>query len=321
MDILLSNRVLPFVVAGAMALVLGLLLILLRLWWANNSLQKDLGDQIDDILSGDEIYGTDAPPQITLMGRWNNYWGTLLQDLGVKRYAADKSGAGREVAIILVVSIVLVGVITGNFILGLAAPIVLAVGFSMFARMKANAQEKKLNTELPGFLNALKSNLQANETPERAIVKVVDQMPEPLKSNLMVIRNRVLAGDEFAQGLRECQAATSSRDLKFLCACLIQAAGLGTNLESQIVVIQEVLDSRRKVADALNTAVNSAKPAMIISSVCIPAVFLWTWTSDPAASAFWFSGIISWVAFFGFIALWAVGMFLTKKMIDGIRNL
>jgi tight adherence protein B len=307
-----------YLIAGGITAIIAFVVILAVLSIRGNSSKVTYDEQLRDLLSDDqEAFQT----KITPITRWNNYWGKLFKEAGFARYDTENSTAGRDVLLIGFILATVVAVIFQNFIVG---PIIAAVLIGVTAalmRFRSARKADDVNDQLPGFLFALSANIQAGETPERAMLKVVDNMPSPLYDDLILVKNRILANSTFKDALQELSQKTASRDLKFLCACMIQAQASGTNLEDQIKTIQKVLEARRKLSDELNKAVRSAMPAIWVSSVVIPVAFLFTYFADPAAQAFWFVDPISWIAIGAVVVLYAVGVFLSKKLIDSIRNL
>lgn len=284
--------------------------------------QKEYNRQLLDILDEDQSeLGVKKAPKITLVSRWNSYWGRIFKLLKISKYEDSDKDAGRNMFILFAVVIIVSSIIFRNIFLGIIMPIVIIFIVNSLLKMRANKEENKLNEELPGFLFAFKANLQGNETPERAIQKIVDDMPSPLREDLMVAKQKLLSGGDLKEALRDCSRHTASRDLQFLCACLIQAAGTGTNLEDQITVIQGVLDSRREVSSELAKAVSSATPAIWVASIIIPVMFVSTIVLNPESQKFWFHGVFSWVCFILVVVIYGIGIYFSKRLVDNIKNL
>lgn len=102
---------------------------------------------------------------------------------------------------------------------------------------------------------------------------------------------------------------------------MIQATASGSNLEGQITVIQKVLEDRRKVTDELNKAIRAATPAIWVASIVIPGVFVATMLLDDNARKFWFTSFASWVCLGVVLAFYTLGVWLSKKLVDNIKNL
>lgn len=313
-----QNPYFIYLIAGGVALLLGLIATIGYFAIQRNSKKSAYDEQLAELIASDYEEGQ---TQVTLATRWNRYWGELFKGMGWAKYTDENNNAGRDIIFLGIVLAIIAGLLVRNPIAGIVISGLLLYVFGSFLKSKTNRDSDVLNAQLPGFLFALKANIQANETPERAILKVVDNMPSPLYEDLVIVKQRILANSSFKDALEELSQKTSSRDLKFLCSCMIQATGSGTNLENQITVIQKVLDARRKVSDELAKAVRSATPAIWVASFVIPAVFIATLFLDPGAKAFWFTDILSWAALIAVVALYGVGVWMSKKLVDSIKNL
>lgn len=318
-ELLLQGNII-WIIAGAMALLVGIVMAYGWFTWNREEEVQTLDEQLAELLRDE--YKVPKKKKPTGWHKWNNYWNRTFKGLGIAQYGEGRhASGGRDIIIIALILGILAGVFLGHFIWGVLIPGAAIFLINLFARKRAADQERKLNSQLPGFIFSIRANIQANETPEKAIVKVCDSMPNPLFDDVSVIRDNILAQASFKDALIACQKKTSSRDLQFLCACLIQAAGSGGSLESQLAKIQEVLEARQEVTDELDKAVKATMPAMVISSVTIPIIFIATILMDPTTADFWFQTPISWVAFAGVLACYSMGMWLANRMVKKVKNL
>lgn len=322
----MSAIALPLVTVQTFPLIasLGLTVLLVTLgvlvyYYMRSSKRLTYDDQLRDLLADEN----EEEPQtkVTPLGRWNAHWGKLFRGAGIARYGEDQGHAGRDATLIILAIFAISSILLSNPLTGLAITVVVTVAGTMVMRSLANRKSNALNYQLPGFISALKANIQASDTYERAMLKIVDSMPDPLHSDLVVVKNQLLTGSSFKEALEALSRKTSSRDLQFLTACLIQASESGAQMDGQLTNIQKVLEQRRKVSDEIARAVQSAAPAMVLASVIIPGLFLMTYIIDPGARAFWFVTPLSWAALAAILALYAGGMFMVKRLVDAIKNL
>lgn len=314
-----NNPLFLYLIAGGIALLIGLIVSGGLFALQKNSSKSAYDEQLADLIGTDseEVGST----KVTLVGRWNHYWSERFKAMGWAKYNSKESSAGRDILVAGLLIAVVVGIFLRSAPAGIAIAALALYVIGSVMKSKSNKQSDVLNAQLPGFLFALKANIQANETPERAVLKVVDNMPRPLYDDLVLVKNRILANSSFRDALEELAQKTSSRDLQFLCACMIQANSSGANLEGQITVIQHVLEARRKVSDELAKAVRSAMPAIWIASVVIPGAFLFSLFADRNAANFWFKEPLSWAALAAVVLFYALGVWLSKKLVDNIKNL
>lgn len=307
-----------YLIAGGLSLLIGLIAALAYFLVQRNSSQTAYDKQLEELLN----QGITPPtPSITLAMRWNGYWDERIKVLNISRYSTHKESSGRDVLVLGILLAVVLSISLANPFAGIIISALALYVIAVLLKGKANRASELINSQLPGFLFALKANIQANETPERAILKVVDNMPSPLYEDLIMVKQRILANASFKEALQELAKTTTSRDLRFLCACMIQASATGANLEKQITVIQEVLFARSKVTDELAKAVRSASPAIWVASFIIPAVFIGTLFIDPNAKLFWFKQPISWAGLATVALLYTFGVWMSKKLVDNIKNL
>lgn len=315
----MNNPLYLYLIAGGLALLVGLIVTGGIFAVQKNSSKTAYDEQLADLIATET--DEEGSTKVTLVTRWNRYWSERFKAMGWAKYNSKESSAGRDILVVGLLIAVVAGLFIRNIPGGIAIAAVALYVIGSFMKSRSSKQSDVLNAQLPGFLFALKANIQANETPERAVLKVVDNMPKPLYDDLVIVKSRILANSSFRDALEDLASKTSSRDLQFLCACMIQATTTGANLESQITVIQHVLEARRKVSDELAKAIRSAMPAIYIASVVIPGAFIFSLFFDANAANFWFKEPISWAALAGVVAFYTVGVWLSKKLVDNIKNL
>lgn len=316
----LNNDSFMYLIAAGFAVVMGLILTLIYFYVKNRNTNLSYEEQLKDIL--EDEYEEKIDSKVSFARRWNNYWGAIFKEVGFTRYSELDNNAGRDVIVLGFTLTIILSVVFQNPIVAIILTGVVIALLGYLIKLKINRKATEINNQLPGFLFALKANIQGNETPERAIIKITDGMSSPLYDDLIIVKKRLLANTSFREALREMSAKTASRDLKFLAACLIQASETGqTSIEGQLTKIQEVLDSRRKVNDEIARAVRSAMPAIGISATVTPATFFIIYITNPTAQEFWFVEPLSWVALIAVGVLYAVGLWMSKRMVDNVKNI
>lgn len=279
--------------------------------------KRSYENQIDNIIN-DQVMDSSKSPGF--MYRWNQYWLRRFKSAGIASYADDADRAGMITLIGLFAGTAILYFILNNF---LGAFVIAGSCLWVFGSYMMNQQHRRaarVDAQLPGFLAAIKANIQANQTPESAIMRVVDDMPRPLLDDVIVAKSRLQANSTFQEAMTEMGERTSSRDLKFLSSCMIQAVNSGASLEEQITVIQEVLVNRKAITDEINKAVAGNRPTLWASSFAIPAVFIITYVLGDGQS-FWFQSLLSWVLFFFIVAAYTIGVFTLNQMVNKLKSL
>ena len=281
--------------------------------------ENDYIDQLKEIV--DDGSANDRKKE-NIVSKWNNYWGKLLGESEIERYALDdKEKAGREIIMLFVGVFFVSMLLLKNPVLPLAIVAVAWYVIVFYVRSASVKRTRAIEDQLSGLLFSVKSNLQAGDTNEKSLMGVVDSMPNPLREELTIGRNILLASGTFREALEAMSAGTSSNDLKFLCSCMIQAASSGASMTMQIDNIQKVLEERRRVSSEIDKAVKSVAPAMWLAGLVIPIMFVVSYFIDGAAQDFWFSTLLGWAGFGIVIALYVAGLIITKNQVDKVRNI
>lgn len=270
----------------------------------------------------EELLPTDDKDDDSLAVKWSQYWHKRMIQAGMKRYGnADKNLAGRDAIVLVIVAAVAIFVFSFNVIFAVLGGIIAIILANFYLGVKANAISANIDAQVPSFLAALKANLQANQTPERALLNVIEDLADPLYSELITTQSELRSGRDLQTAMDNLKERTSSEELKFLCSSIKLAASYGANLESHIDIIQETLVERQKLSHKLASAEKQATPSIVVSSAIIPGLFLFTYFISPTAQEYWFVQLESWIAFIIVAGFYGGGVFLSKKMVDNIKKI
>lgn len=313
---MITNQWFLYAIALGITLLIGIVALVGYLFYKKNSSKNSYEEQLKELIEEENV-----TKKVSLTYRWNQYWSKLFKDSGWSRYNENAENAGRDVLIAGIVLMLIISVLSRVFILGPLVVFGLGGIIVSLVKFRNQKEQRKLDEQLPGFLAALKSNIQANTTPEKALLKVVDEMPSPLYEDLYPSKQQILANTPFEEVLRELSGRTKSPDMKFLCSCILQAISSGASLESQIDTIQRVLAERQKINDEINKSVSAVTPSIWVASIAIPVLFLGLYLLNDETRAYWFVHPTSWIALIFIIILWIAGIWLSKKQVDKIRNL
>lgn len=245
---------------------------------------------------------------------WTDKWGTSMHAAGVMlNYSKEQCGA--IVAAIIGVIYLLAGVITQSFGIGFVIVGSGLVFASIWLRKKAKERKDIFEDQIEPFLSMLKSNVQAGETPERALVAAIDLTTDPLQSELRQARALIETGT-FQSALRELRKTTTNDTLRFLCGCIEISSTVGANLEDQIEVIEDLIANKARIRRQLDVAESKHIPLLMVSAILIPGIFIYTYMSSDSAKAFWFNSLGSWLAFGAAFFVYGLGLFIINKMIE-----
>lgn len=293
-----------------------------------SSVEYRHSEQLDQIINGEDetfnLYSPETTEDVSWVVKrvraWNRTWGKLLSPFSVK-FTEENSRAGTTVFVVWLVIALGISIAMRNILAGLILPSIV-IGLTFLAlRMRTQIESEKMRDQITGFLFALKANVQANETPERALLKVVDTMPSPLYDELIPVKQQILSSVSFSDAMEYLKEHTRSPHLRFLAACMIQASSTGTSLEKQIDTIQHVVVEQQKISDEIGKAVRTSNITMGFATFVIPGTFIATYLIDPTVRDFWFVHPLSWIALIGAVGLYVVGMFFTRKFVNDVKKL
>lgn len=314
-------------IAGAAAA--GLLMVLIVVLIARTAKEKDpetkYRGQLESILNSSEEYdGEDDDDEsfnkISIFARWNAAWGKNLAELSTQ-FSKDDPKGGILAASVWIAVVSLVTIFVGNAIAGVVlASGVLALGYIVL-KTRASKKDDVIRHQLTGFLFAMKANISASETPERALMKVIDKMPSPLYDQLLPAKSQILSNVGFGEAMAMLREETTSEDLRFLCSCMIQATSTGVSLEEQIDIILTAVEQKRRITEEITQATKSANMSMYAAGIIIPFGFIGIYILDDRARDYWFVEPSSWIALGVAAAISFVGIRQARKFVAKVREL
>lgn len=248
------------------------------------------------------------------------FWRSLLKPAGIVSPTSDDKRNVLKLMLICLVIYLITFLFTFNLLFGLIPIFILIAGLIAYCKMKINSIEAMVNEQVPAFLSALKSNIQSNETPERALMGAIDNTAEPLYGQLKIVKSLIETGT-FETALTALRNRTNNDYLKFLCSCIELSNEVGANLESQIGVIENMISERQALNRKIDSAVAENMPIIYVTGVAIPFLFIYMYINNEQTREFWFKSWISWVLFFLIFIICGVGCWLGYKIIQSIRKM
>lgn len=256
----------------------------------------------------------------TIVEKWCDYWGDLFKSGDVVKISQPNKSIGLGMFMVFVISFGVFTIITKNIILGILPASILMLLIRAFGKVKRKQKKKRLDDQIPAFISALKSNIQANQTPEKALIDAIDTTSYPLYDELVVAKN-FAATSSFSSALTRLREGTTSKDLKFLCSCIQLAIETGANLEDQLTIIEHMIEERRELGRLLDAAIRENKPLMYVSAILLPFLFIYMYLTNQNTRNFWFVVPVSWIVFFAILILYGGAVFLANKFIDNLEEL
>lgn len=275
-------------------------------------------DLFIDQISSSETEDQEKPEIEVDEKTWWGYWFKLSMNAG--RIPKEINSPGNFA---IVVALFAFGIGALVWPRDLFAGIGFMVGFLVIIRMYLLFEVKKriktLEKQLPLLIASMRANLQANATPQAALVASVDEVPEPLQTELLLLKKDLAFNVSFPEALSNLAKRVPSREMKFLISSIEIAQAAGSDPAPQLEVIQGIIDQRTRIRQKLEAAVAEVQPALLVSGLTIPASFIFSFYSSNDNRDFW-------VSFYGLIGagvvafLYGIGLFISKKLVDGVEN-
>jgi len=249
---------------------------------------------------------------------WSGYWYKLAISAG---YAPENTSGPGYLAMALPIVTFAFGflVVPRDALGGLAFAIASIVILRLFFRIAANRRIAALDKQLPNLLSGLRASLQANLTPQQAILAQAEEISAPLGDELKTLRDELSVNIPLDTALSNLALRIPSREVKFLVAATRIAIASGTDLDPLLQTIQEIVVQRARIANHLASAVAQVQPAIVVTGVMIPAALIFSYYSDKSNQAFWATpmGLIALLVVGG---LYATGLFIAKKQVDRVKD-
>lgn len=313
MDKFINLNTAPILVAVIFGILC--LTLVLAFFFINRKRKESSADFLEQLkyVSGDYNKKEDNNNK-GIVNKWNNYWGKRLIQAEMVSSSKSKEQAGQLILLIFIVIYALTSIALRNPGIGLVPLMIIIPILNMKIEGKIQAKQRRFNEQIPGFLSTLKSNVQAGETPENALISAIEVTDDPLRSELYIAKDLTETGS-FQIAISTLRERTQDETIKFLCGCIELSSKVGANLESQIETIEGILESKEQLRRKLDVAIAENTPLLYVSMVLTPGLFIIMYLSNETTRLFWFKSLISWIVFFGIIAVYGLGVFLSNRMI------
>lgn len=308
---MLDNSLVIYLISAAAALFIGLVLLIGWLKAKSNARKYSYEEQLAE-LTGENAFAETKPG---LWTRWNKYWNKLFGNLNMVRRRG-----GLEIIIIALIVGAILSVFLKNIFSGFGVAVILVAVAAFFLGNTSNKKDIVISKQLPGFIYALKANVEAHNTPEQAFLNIVEDVPEPLYDEIIMVKQGLMASRSFSDSLEDMKETTSSKDLKFLASCLIQATESGGDIKEQLIIIQNILVRQQEVNDEINKGYRTASPVLKVATVLIPGSLIAMIILDESARDFWFKEPMSWILFMIIVVLYVISIVYTRNQVEKLRK-
>lgn len=306
----------------AFSVMCGLLILFFCLGVGRVLTKRDQNEQFHtmiDSITKSEIALNREDANVPDPKTWSGYWYSISSRSGIEWNNNQTPGI---LAMGLPLFFFGVGFLVwpGDIIGGLGGAAIALLGLRGYFISKSKGRLKAMDKQLPSLLSGIRANLQANLTPQQAIVNQAKEVNQPLKGELETLTQDMSVGISLDIALQNFSSRVPSREVQFLVSAIRIAISSGADLDPLVANIQSIVVQRTRIANHLASAVAKVQPAIYVTGVMIPAAFAYSFYSSDTNRAFWTSlpnGIIA-MAIIG--GLYALGLFIAKKQVDRVKE-
>lgn len=278
----------------------------------------DFNRALKDSLSVDTSIGVESDDGgSSSLKKALDYYPRLYKKAGIvsNHYSNDKINL--RIAMLALATALAIQFITGTLILSLFSIGGTLLGVYLYAKKKIDTKTQIVFSQIPGFIDIFKSNVEANESPSNALLGAINSTAMPLYGELEEARSVIQIGS-FAEAVKLLMTSTTNNTLRHFFACIDLSNDVGSDLTAQIEVIQDIIESDEDLRRQKHAAVSSQKSLMYVGTSVSPILFVILNSIGDMGTAFWFNSLISWILFFGCAAGIIMGLILAKGAIDEI---
>lgn len=280
--------------------------------------KEQFNDMIDSITRS-EIELERAAANLPNPRTWSGYW-YMLASRGGTRFESPSTPGIMAMGIPFVMFGVGFLVWPGDLIGGVAGALIGLFFLRAFFQAKIKARLVLMDKQLPNLLSGIRANLQANLTPQQAIINQAKEIPYPLGEELKIMTDEMAIGITLDQALQNFSNRVPSREIQFLVSSIRIAIASGADLDPLVATIQNIIVQRTRIANHLTAAVAKVQPAIWVTGIMIPAAFAFSFYQSEENRAFWLSvpnGLIGIIVIAG---AYALGLFIAKKQVDRVKK-
>lgn len=279
--------------------------------------QREFEEQVSTLTESELESDTDKGVSLNPKS-WTGFWYKLVINTGRK---PDKPEQPSQLVAIMMLIAFGIGFLVWprSILAGLLFAIGAAFIFLFILRFEAKRRIHTLEAQLSLLVDSLMASISADQTPQVALMNAADEIPSPLGDELKQLKNEIATNVPMSRALRSLSERVPSREIKFLVSAIEIAIESGTNLQPQLEIIRDTINKRATLQQKLASAVASAQPALWISGIVIPAGMVFSLFSNTGNRSYWMSlvGLVT-IAVVG--VLYVVGLFVTKKLVDGVEK-
>lgn len=206
---------------------------------------------------------------------------------------------------------------TQSLIAGVFPVLFAYLGLAGVAMFKISKTKSLMEEQIPAFVATFKANIQANQHSQNAMIRAIDNTASPLYDELAYAKAIMEAGD-FRAGIIALRHSTDNETLRQLASCIELASASGSNIESQLEIIEEIIADKQAIERKKKLGINENRPLFIVSALFVPVSFIGSYFLSDMHRDYWFNSTGSWIVLIGVILTMAIATYATWKIIQKV---
>ena len=224
--------------------------------------------------------------------------------------------ASLQKKLLLMMTVLFTGTVmfSGNVIAGFVPVLFSYIGLTGICLFKNNRFRNLMDEQIPAFVATFKANIQANQHSQNAMIRAIDNTASPLHDELVYSKAIMEAGD-FKAGIIALRQSTDNETLRQMASCIELASSSGSNIESQIEIIEEIIEDKQAIERKKKLGINENKPLFLVSALFVPVSFIGSYVLSEMHRDYWFKSTGSWVVLIGVLIAMVLASYATWKVI------
>ncbi len=211
---------------------------------------------------------------------------------------------------------ILIFTFTTNILQTIAAVAVGSVLPPAYINLKVAARRKEFQVQLGDALMILANALRAGFSFEQALTNVADSLPDPLKSEFMMVSREMRMGGSVEEALNKVAGRMQNEDLKLLSTAVVVQQQVGGNLAEIIDTLASTIRDRLTIMRTVRTLTAQGRTSGMIIGL-LPIAFMGLVSLfNPAYMAPMFESWIGHILLAVGAVMQITGFLVVRKMVD-----
>jgi tight adherence protein B len=208
------------------------------------------------------------------------------------------------------------GLLLGNAIWGLICLIVLAVVPWMALITMAKRRTTLFTAQLPEMLQLLGTTLRSGYSILQGLTTVSQQLSDPIGKEMRHVVAEARLGRSLVEAMTEVAQRIGSDDFQWVVTAIGIQREVGGNLAELLDIVADTMIARARIRGEAHTLTAEGRIGAVVISVLPICIGLFVYSVNPGYISPLFHQAFGEILFYGSIALAAIGIYWTRKLVD-----